>query len=112
MGECEEEPPPLLAVPTPPALPLTQALSQAVAVSKDTQEVFEAYSSVTWEERGEGVLWGPPLQKAHPAYALGVSLHLLPDIRESSLTSSQMSTPVEWGRNSPCPRGSPNQDED
>lgn len=51
MGEREEEPPPVQAIPPTPALPLTQALSQAVAVSKDPQEVFEAYSSVTWEER-------------------------------------------------------------
>lgn len=36
----------------PPALPLTHALSQAVVVSEDAQEVFEADDSVTWEEEG------------------------------------------------------------
>lgn len=46
-------------IPAPPAPPLTQALSQAVAVSEDTQEVFEAYASITWEEREERVLRVP-----------------------------------------------------
>lgn len=66
MGEREEEPAPVQAIPPPPALPLTQALSQAVAVSKDPQEVFEAYSSITWDERERKGCCGVSLAEALP----------------------------------------------
>lgn len=95
MGEGEEEPSPRPGHSHPLPLLLTQALSQAVAVGKDTQEVFEAYSSITWEEREEGVLGAPPLQKAYTTYALGSCLQFFLDIRDSSPTSSQTSTPAE-----------------
>lgn len=42
-----------------------------MAVSEDNQEVFEAYGSITWEEREEGVPKVPTPPKPYSAYALG-----------------------------------------
>lgn len=58
-GEGEEEPSQAQAPPLPcptPALPLTQALSQAVAVSEDYRKSLKAYDSITWEERQRRVV--------------------------------------------------------
>lgn len=91
MGEGKEEPsPPRPGPPTPAllALLLTQALSQAVAVSEDTQEVFEAYGSITWEERERrgGAIGACPPVEGLPA-VLG--------IRMSSPASGQVFSEVE-----------------
>lgn len=72
MGKDKEEAPPGQAHPCPTSSPLTQALSKAMAVGEDTQEVFEVYSSITWEESERSGCCGClPLQKADPAYAVG-----------------------------------------